>query len=155
LPSHTYNAPGSYTVTLNITDSIGCTGHRTMTNFINVQDYPKAGFVSSADSTQNFCYPLLVNFYDTSTVSVFGSREWNLGNSSNIFVTPVAGTIYQTPGLYNIQLIVSSSFGCRDTAYDTIHVVGPVGNFNIVPSTIRKGQSITLSIKDTSDLGAY
>ena len=155
LPSHTYNAPGSYTVTLNITDSIGCTGHRTMTNFINVQDYPKAGFVSSADSTQNFCYPLLVNFYDTSTVSVFGSREWNLGNSSNIFVTPVAGTIYQTPGLYNIQLIVSSSFGCRDTAYDTIHVVGPVGNFNIVPSTICKGQSITLSIKDTSDLGAY
>lgn len=155
LPTHTYANAGLYNVTLNVTDSIGCAGHKTLVNYINVQDYPKAGFVSSADSLLNNCYPLLVNFYDTSIVSPFYSRAWNLGNSTNTFTTPVAGTIYQNPGLYNIQLIVSTTFGCRDTAYDTIHITGPVGNFNIVPSTICKGQSITFSIKDTSDLGAY
>jgi gliding motility-associated-like protein len=154
-PTHAYANAGSYTVTLTVTDSIGCTGTKKITNYINVQAYPQAGFVSSADSILNKCYPLLVNYYDTSIVSVFGSRQWNLGNSSNIFTTPVAGTIYQNPGTYIIQLIVSTTFGCRDTTYDTLKVVGPVGNFNIVPTTICKGQSITFSIKDTADLGAY
>ncbi|HRB40083.1 MAG TPA: PKD domain-containing protein, partial [Bacteroidia bacterium] len=154
-PSHSYNAAGAYTVTLSVTDSIGCPGSKKITNYINVQAYPKAGFTSSADSMLNKCYPLLVNFYDTSIVSVFGSRKWNLGNSSNIFTTPVAGTIYQTPGIYYIQLIEETTFGCRDTAYDTLRVLGPVGNFNIAPTTICKGQSITFSIKDTADLGAF
>lgn len=154
-PSHAYNAAGAYTVTLSVTDSIGCPGSKKITNYINVQAFPKAGFTSSADSMLNKCYPLLVNFYDTSIVSVFGSRKWNLGNSSNIFTTPVAGTIYQTPGIYYIQLIEETTFGCRDTAYDTLRVLGPVGNFNIAPSTICKGQSITFSIKDTADLGAF
>lgn len=154
-PTHAYNAAGTYTVTFTVTDSIGCVGSKKMINFINVQAYPIAGFTNSASGLTNKCYPLFVNFVDTSIVSVFGSRQWNLGNGGTILTSDSVGTIYQTPGLYIITLIETSSFGCRDTAVDSIRVVGPVGNFTISPTTICKGETVTFTIINTTDVAHY
>ncbi|MEO8147120.1 MAG: PKD domain-containing protein [Bacteroidia bacterium] len=154
-PYHTYNTAGLYTVNLIVTDSIGCQSSRTIYNLVNVQDYPTAGFYSSADTLLNKCYPLLVNFTDTSIVNVFGVRFWNLGNGTSSVGSQTVGTLYQAPGTYNITLIEVTSNGCRDTVTKSITVEGPEGDFTIVPDTICKGQQITFAIKDTTNVGYY
>ncbi|MBK6640992.1 MAG: PKD domain-containing protein [Bacteroidetes bacterium] len=120
-----------------------------------VQPYPLAGFVTTADTLFNKCYPLLVSITDTSIVNIFGSRSWDLGNGVATVGNPTVGTIYQTPGTYTISLIETTTNGCSDTVSRSITVEGPVGNFNILNDTICKGQSITFSIKDTSDVLGY
>ena len=47
-PSNTYTSPGQYTVTLAVSDATGNTNTATYTNYINVVDYPNAGFYSSS-----------------------------------------------------------------------------------------------------------
>ena len=155
LPWHVYDNGGTYTVTLVVTDSIGCKGSKTTPSFVNVQDYPLAGFVSSADTIFNKCYPLLVNYTDTSINVAPGIRTWNLGNGSQVITAATVGTIYQGPGTYAVSLFVQTTFGCKDTVVKSLTVEGPLGNFDILPTTICKGQSVTFSIKDTNDLSSY
>jgi PKD repeat protein len=154
-PWHDYATGGAYTIKLVVTDTIGCKNSRTVPAYINVQDYPIAGFESSADTIFNKCYPLLVNYTDTSINVAPGIRTWDLGNGSQVITAQTVGTIYQAPGTYSVSLIVQTTFGCKDTVVKSLSVEGPVGNFDIVPSIICKGQSVTLSIRDTSDLKGY
>lgn len=151
-PSATYNSAGFFNVTLTVTDSIGCTAFLTQPNLVYVQNYPNAGFVTTADTVFNKCYPLLISVTDTSIVNVFGSRDWDLGNGAATIGNVTVGTIYQAPGTYTITLIETTTNGCRDTVSRDIVVEGPLGDFNILQDTICKGQSITFSIKDTSDV---
>ncbi len=154
-PSAIYNQPGFFNVSLTVTDSIGCTAILSQPSLVYVQPYPLAGFVTTADTLFNKCYPLLVSITDTSIVNIFGSRSWDLGNGVATVGNPTVGTIYQTPGTYTISLIETTTNGCSDTVSRSITVEGPVGNFNILNDTICKGQSITFSIKDTSDVLGY
>jgi gliding motility-associated-like protein len=154
-PSSVYNNPGYYNVSLTVTDSIGCKDTVTMNNLVYVQEYPQAGFFSSSDTLTNKCYPLLVNYTDTSIANVFGARIWDLGNGTSTVGNPTVGTIYQAPGTYTVSLIITTTNGCRDTATRSITIEGPVGNFDLLPGTICKGQSVTFTIKDTSDVGTY
>ncbi len=154
-PTCAYPVAGVFNVTLTVFDSLGCMGTLVAPALVNVQDYPIAAFVSTADTVFNKCYPLLVSFTDTSIGNVFGIRSWDLGNGSATIGTPTVGTIYQTPGTYNITLIETTTFGCSDTITKSITVEGPVGNFDIIPGTICKGQSVTLTIKDTADVLSY
>ncbi len=154
-PWHAYNTGGSYTVTLNVTNSFGCRGSKTIPAYVNVQEYPIAGFQSSADTIFNKCYPLLVSYTDTTNNTIPGFWDWDLGNGSQVISAPTVGTLYQAPGTYTVSLIVQTSFGCRDTVEKSLTVEGPVGNFDLMPGTICKGQSVTLSIRDTSDLLSF
>lgn len=154
-PWANYPIAGVFTVTLTVTDSIGCTNTNFISNVVSVQNYPVAAFVSSADTLFNKCYPLLVSYTDTSLVNIFASRTWDLGNGASTIGNQTVGTIYQAPGTYSITLIETTTNGCRDTVTKTITVEGPVGDFDIVNDTICKGQSITFSIKDTADVISY
>jgi gliding motility-associated-like protein len=151
----TYPLAGLYNVTLTVTDSINCQRSITNTALVSVQNYPLAGFTSSADTLFNKCYPLLVTFTDTSIATVFGIRYWDLGNGALTLGNPTVGTIYQAPGTYTISLVVITTNGCADTVSRSITIEGPVGNFNILPDTICSGQAITFSIKDTVDVLSY
>ena len=73
-PSAIYNQPGFFNVSLTVTDSIGCTAILSQPSLVYVQPYPLAGFVTTADTLFNKCYPLLVSITDTSIVNIFGSR---------------------------------------------------------------------------------
>lgn len=154
-PYHVFNTAGTFSPQLTVTDSIGCIGKKTLVNYISVQNYPVAAFTSSADTILKKCYPLLVNYTDVSSVNVFGSRVWNLGNNSTILPNVTVGTTYQLPGTYTVSLIESTTNGCRDTAFKTLKVEGPVGNFSITPPLICKGESVSFSIFDTADVEVY
>lgn len=151
-PSHQFDQSGTFTVTLNFTEnSTGCTGSTTQT--VNVQAYPIAGFFSDADSLGVLCAPTNASFTDTSIVSGFHSTYWNFGNGNTSNLNP-SSTAY-TSGEYDVTMIVNTSYGCSDTAYQTIHAVNPEGSFTIDKNTICRNETITFTLQDTSQVYSF
>ncbi|MEI6815761.1 MAG: gliding motility-associated C-terminal domain-containing protein [Bacteroidota bacterium] len=78
----------------------------------------------------NVC-DLTVHFTDTSTIpaGTITGWHWNFGDT---LVTSDTSNLqnptftYPDTGFYNVRLVTTSSWGCNDTAFETIHIrVGP------------------------------
>lgn len=107
---------GSYTVTLIAQKGTTCADTTTYNLLIsNVT----ADF-ADLDTT---CTNVLINYSDMSS-NVNGTItqwEWNFGDmSTTTLQNPTHG--YSVSGDYNVQLIVTSSLGCKDTIVKPIHV---------------------------------
>lgn len=126
-PVHSYSATGSYNVTLTVTDSHGCTDVATYTSYIVVTS-PNAAF-TMADSV-SVCAPLAVNFVNLSTGAV--TYAWNFGDG-NTSVVPSPNDFYTSPGVYVVRLVTTNTYGCKDTAYRSIHIFGYAGAFDYSP----------------------
>lgn len=127
-PSHTYNSAGSYTVTLIVRNSTGCTDTLIRTNAITIGTVD-ASF-TSADSV---CVNNPIAFTNTS-IPVPASVIWNFGDGSQSTVISPVKT-YSAPGTYIVKLI--SNFGaCTDSAFKTITVIDkPLVSFNANPTS--------------------
>jgi gliding motility-associated-like protein len=156
-PWHKYLNGGAYTVSLTVKDSIGCMATSTQNNYIQIQNYPIIAFTSNLDTAVNLCAPVVAKFNDVSTVSVFGSRQWNLGSGGPVVPSVSVSTPYQTAGTYAVTLIETSSFGCSDTLRKSYTIQQPKADFTLSPSMICKGAQVTFSIipADTSDFYSY
>lgn len=127
-PFHIYNSNGSFSVSLKVTDIYGCQDSTTRVDYVTVQK-PTAAFAMS--DTVGDCPPLTVNFTDSSINAV--SRSWTFGNNTQSTITNPS-TTYVDAGIYNVQLIVTNSAGCTDTATNTVTVNGPSGSFVYTPT---------------------
>ncbi len=114
-PSHVYSAAGTYFVKLKITDSYGCADSITFNPAVRIQKTVAAFTVS--DSLGG-CTPFEVKF--TNASQFYTSSLWSLGNGASSVTNPVQ--VYNTPGTYNIQLVVTGRGGCTDTAVKSIRV---------------------------------
>ena len=148
-PSHQFNTPGTFDVTVVYTEAAtGCIDSTIRT--VNVQAYPEAGFVSDGDSLAVFCNPQNVVFTDTTNTPGPHTVQWNMGNGNTAFTNP-AGTVY-TSGVYTVTMIVTTNFGCSDTTSHTYTVIGPEGSFTIDVDTICRGEEITFTLLDTNEV---
>lgn len=122
-PTHIYTTPGSYNVTLTVTDAQGCTGTVVFNNYIVIQP-PIADFVGVPI---NGCVPLLVNFTDQSTsVEPIVSWQWDFGDGNTSTAQNPANT-YVTTGAFTVTLIIINSAGCTDTLVRPLYIqVGDV-----------------------------
>lgn len=151
-PVVTFAEAGLYSGTLTVTNASGCSNQFTLGTAANVQALPEAGFSTSILDGEVLCYPVQISFTDTSIVSPFGSRTWDLGNGSPTVGNVVIGTNYTQPGDYTITLTTTTTAGCSDTATLDITVEGPVGSFTVTPSTVCRGGEINLQVADTTDV---
>lgn len=111
-------SPGvTTTYTVTVSDAIGCSGSDQVT--VNVRPVPVAAFVNSGP----VCLGNAINLTDNSNISAGAITTWNwdfgdgqAASSQNPSVT------YSTDGLFNVQLIVTSDFGCRDTVTNSLRV---------------------------------
>ena len=122
-----YNTPGSYNVSLEVTNSNGCKSETTYPNYIEVYEYPIAGF-SNSPNPASILLPR-VQFVDTSSLDVV-LFNWTFYDSTNAIIgsdtnqNPIFdfdGTIEQQ---YNVKLYVENQNGCSDTVYATQIVRG-------------------------------
>lgn len=131
-PVHAYADTGAYDVSLTITDTYGCTRTVSQPGAVYVQDL-FADF--TADTTFAACPPLNVNFSannDFPHPGIFFEWDFGDGSSGN---QPDPSRVFTQPGNYDIQLIVGTPYGCRDTlmkpAY--INIEGPSASFSFTP----------------------
>ena len=128
-PTHTYSAAGSYTVTLVVTNNLGCTDTITKVNVI-VVGTASAGFTN----TNNVCVNSPVIFTNTS-VPVPASVTWDFGDGTgSAILNPTKS--YSAPGIYVVKMVADFG-GCLDSAFGTVNVQAkPVVNFTGSPLSI-------------------
>lgn len=119
-PAHTFVTPGTYGVTLTITNGNLCSSVYTIPNLIDAYSSPDAEFVTVPHVVSIF--DPQVHFNDLSTGSPLpDSWEWNLGDgtteSGQIFSHTYADT-----GIYLVTLVVHDINGCSDSAYNYVYV---------------------------------
>ncbi|MBC7934066.1 MAG: PKD domain-containing protein, partial [Rhizobacter sp.] len=111
-PLHVYNSSGNYNVTLRVINSKGCLNTISKTQYIQINAGVKAGFSNSVPTVCN--PPVSINFQNLSTGTGVLTYKWSFGDSTGSALANPAH-IYNTPGTYSIQLIVTNATGCTDT----------------------------------------
>ena len=123
-PTHTYGAPGIYTVSLRVTDASNAQDIEAKTDFIVVGNVPnvEAEFTSlnrlGSDRT-------VVDFIDQSSGNIT-NWEWDFGDGSPRSYDQNPTHVYTEPGAYTVTLIVSGPDG-DDTETEIDFVYNIIG----------------------------
>lgn len=149
-PTHIYDDPGSYTVSLTATNSVG-SDTKTKTDYITVGSEPGAAF--SADPVEG-CPPLEVSFTDESS-GYPDSWQWDFGDGGSSSESDPNYT-YEEPGTYTVSLTVSNACGeDTETKQDFITIWAPdiAVNPDHLSSELEKGnyETTTFRISNTGD----
>lgn len=141
-PKHTYITDGDFDVSLTVTDENGCDTTLTKPSFLSLKK-PKSAFFN--DPQTGNCPPLLVNFTDTSLNGASGWK-WDFGGG-NTSTDQNPSITYDSPGLYDVSLIITTDLGCSDTLIKTgaVEVLGPQGDFQESSNNVCLGTSITFT----------
>lgn len=130
-PAHIYTVPGTYTVKLIATDSLGCSDTMILNNPVVINGSVPMFMVSATGG----CVPYDISFTNLSTGAIH--YEWNFGNG-------VTDTSYQPvytfsqSGNYVVSLTTTDSSGCLNT-YTLPSVIdaneAPVADFSYSVTT--------------------
>lgn len=145
---HKYDNGGSYNVSLQITDSKGCTDNFSGNGAISISN-PKASFATADTSS---CPGKPINFNNTSTGENL-QYSWSFGDGSTATQqAPVHH--YMQDGAYTINLLIADPIGCRDSLKrtDYIKIVTPIAGFKMSDSI---GSCPPLEVKFTSSAKNY
>ncbi|MBX2907869.1 MAG: PKD domain-containing protein [Taibaiella sp.] len=107
--SKLYPAPGNYTVTLTVEDTIGCTSTTDVPMVVQVFR-PQALFYADFN---NVCMGTNVHFNNLSTGIT--SSFWMFGDGGTSTATS-PNHLYAASGVYTVKLAVTDAHGCSDTA---------------------------------------
>ncbi len=130
-----------FTASVTATSSNGCTATAVKQDTI----FPVSSFF--VPDVTDGCLPLTVNFLDSTR-----SRE-TVTNWEYIFADGTTSNaqnpthIFTTAGDYDVVLVSTNSFGCKDTSFPvTISVGEPIPlNFSATPTTICIGDTVTFA----------
>ena len=120
--SHSYASSGSYTITLRVTNTIGCVD--SSTTAIIVASKPTSSFTASPDSV---CLGNSIGFTSTSSGTIT-NYSYDFGDGSTAS-TANSSHVFGGPGTFNVRLIVSAN-GCDDTFFHAVTVKLPLAAFN-------------------------
>ncbi len=115
-PVHFYSDYGVYEIYLSVESGPGCSYSLTETIFVT-QLFPNF-------TVEDECVFDEVNFINTSSAispSVLESYEWHFDDGSTLTTTDADYT-YTAPGTYPVELVVTSTSGCKDTVEQFVEV---------------------------------
>ncbi len=121
---NTYQHYGYYNVSFTYTNTTGCTTVVTKDSLINIHSQPHAAF-NADPQPATIVYPE-IQYTDKSTGQI-NSWKWSFGPlgilGSSLLQNP--SFVYADTGSFPVQLIVTNTFGCVDTA-KKITIIDPV-----------------------------
>ncbi len=134
--SHTYTAPGTYSVVFNYWDDIGCSTQTVMANAVTVFEVPQPDFSYSPYQEVTIAEPL-VQFVNQTPNLGSNTYEWKIAESfSTTEVNPKAN--FTKAGDYRITLTAITLDGCK-AELTRILVVKP--DFNVfIPNTFTPNE---------------
>jgi PKD repeat protein len=143
-PSHTYASPGTYTVTLTVTDASGGTSTKTRTGYVTVE--PLAAEFTGSPTIGPA--PLNVTFTDASTGDPT-SWAWDFGDGGTSTAQNPAHT-YANPGTYTVTLTVTDVHGATNTRTRTAYITSQPLTADFTASTTFGTAPLAVSFTDTS-----
>ena len=156
-PTHFFNKPGKYYITLTVTNNEGCTSLPLIKQLI-VYGSPKAAFVMH----EKVCQTDTIRFTNKTQLgygSITFASEWNFGDGSSINTNANPSHVFTKPGIFVVSLKVKADSSCTtSTVYDTITVAGfPSAGFthqfNCVNSPVNFIDTSKVGFADT--LGSW
>ncbi len=153
-PAHAFAGSGTYNVKLTITTSKGCT--KSITRPVTINARPQAGFIVP-EVCLNDTY---AQFTDTSSIAdgSIVTWVWNFGDPNATAGNPNTSNLqnpthsYSATGTNNVQLIVTSALGCKDTINHTLFINGsfPVAGFSVInPGSLCANDSVRITNTST------
>lgn len=136
-PSFTYVEVGTYDITLQVTNSNGCTSDTTIVAMVEVVSPPDAAF--SANPMNTTLIAPTITFTDQSQGNVT-EWEWTFGDGTDTDEQSPVHT-YQDTGYFSVTLLVTSAEGCIDIARSNVNV-GPDFMFYIPNSFTPDGDGL-------------
>ena len=153
---HQFTAPGTYTVTLTVTDDGGLTNSITQTVQVTAPNQaPTAAFNYSPTNPGVGAW---VRFDASSSADPDGSitaYSWNFGDGNTSTTGPVVYHQFTAPGTYTVTLTVTDDGGLTNSVSHTVQVgptnQPPVAAFNYSPPAPNVGEAITLNAAASYD----
>jgi gliding motility-associated-like protein len=152
-PFHVYTIPGTFNVTLKVTNSFGCVSSRDKFQYIQIADGVTAAFINSFPAS---CKPPInIEFFNQSTGPGTLSYNWNFGDGGTS-TNPNPIHNYNAVGDYTVMLVASSSDGCIDTLIKQVSITADNTQSSFdAPDTICRGTTVdfrntSLPIPDSS-----
>lgn len=148
-PTHNYLHPGSYQVSLQVSDlSNGCLV--TQNDSIIVFEKPAAGFISPS-----LCENNTAVLTDTSSINSDFITGWawtvtGVGQSSS----QNPSFLFAQPGSYAVKLLVTSSNNCKDSVLSTV-TVNPLPEVSFSPNPYFGAPPLSIDFFNNSDTGSY
>ncbi|MFH2094465.1 MAG: C25 family cysteine peptidase, partial [Bacteroidota bacterium] len=141
-----YNNPGTYDVTLTITDDASSTDSETKNAYITVLD-PNAFMTDFYASATVIIEGQSVDFFDDTQNGPATSWTWNFGNGQTSSVQNPAAIVYDIPGFYTVTLTSSDGTDTdTETKIDYIEVIDssylPIADFTANFTTVMVGGSV-------------
>jgi len=121
-PTHTYLLPGTYNVTLTVTDILDCQSSLTKSNYIEVFSSPVADFYTIPELGKT--YDPTITFYSNTIADLW---FWDFGDANTSNSQPPV--VHTYPGIeetYFVTLIVESLNGCKDSIQKMVSVVDDI-----------------------------
>jgi len=149
-PSHSYAAVGTYNISVEVwTIDSFCSDIATMT--INVYETPFAAF-----TRDTACSSIPIQFTNLSFVtgsSTITGYEWDFGDGTDSITDVDPIHTFDPGGTYYTSMIVTSNYGCKDTAFDTILIYPkPAVMFDAEPDSVTiLNPEITFTDQTISD----
>lgn len=135
-PSTTYFTPGTYTITLTVSDASG-SNTKTVTNYITVVPTPSVSFTASDSGLT--CPPINVQFTNGSVPGSAGAATylWDFGDGT---FSSAQNPLHSYPGIgnYSVTLSVTNTAGCSNniTKQNYLQLVPkPVAGFTVPNAT--------------------
>lgn len=147
-PTHRFANPGTYDVTLSVTDAAGRTA--TAAHAVRV-DGPQAPIAQMSLT----CSGLSCAYADTSTAGSgsIASRTWNFGDGTGSTL-PSGSHTYATDGTYTVSLTVVNSYGISSSVSRTVTVAPDdlivPGGPPVVVTVESAGQNVELRFNGTA-----
>src|SRR5204862_6503318 len=145
-PTHTYNAPGYYNVTLTITDNNGCSHTTMLANAVYFDPFG-ASYTSIPLDT---VYPLPVAFYANSVGAT--GWYWTFGDGGTSTQEDPTHT-YLASGLYTVTLTITNAtctltYTTPPLSFGTDTVTGPVLPSPVLPQPRAGCAPFTVAFND-------
>ncbi len=116
--TYTYEDPDTFSITITVTSTENCVNSAYFQNYIIVRPKPMAGFTGKPQITT--IMDPNIEFEDQSVGANLWSYEFvddaTVSNDTNPVHT------YSDTGIFIVQQIVTTEFGCSDIAFDTIEI---------------------------------
>lgn len=142
-PEHTYTTDAVYSVTLTVASGAGCKDSVTIPADI-IHPQPVANFTSDSVS---ICETQAVKFSDNSNGAdgTVNKWTWNFANGNESDLQFPSSQTYNTAKVYQVQLQVENTLGCKDTVTKPFTVYANPVVRPAWDTVLLEGEQITLN----------